>query len=161
MKKIFVSVGTHPQSFDRLMKALDELLGSGKLKAEVFAQSGSCAHKPKHFSAKPFLSQEEYDKWMREASVVIAHGGAGTIINALLLGKPVVVVPRLEKFSEHTNDHQLDLAEALYARKKTLYVKDMKKLGETINAAYNFRPASGSDRAKLEKRLSGFLDSLK
>ncbi len=158
--KIFVSVGTHPQPFDRLLKALDGLLESGKIKAEVFAQSGSSTFKPKHFKAKPFLSQKEYDEWMHNASVVVAHGGAGTIINALLLGKPVVVVPRLKRFGEHTNDHQLDLAKALAKRKKALYVKDISKLDSVIKEAFNFKPASGSDRKKLEKRISDFLLSL-
>ncbi len=160
-EKIFVSVGTHPQPFDRLLRELDGLLESGNLNAEIFAQSGACAYKPEHFRAKPFLSQKEYDRRMKEARIIIAHGGAGTIINALLLKKPVVVVPRLQRYGEHTNDHQLDLAEALAKRKKTLYVKDMKELGEAIKKAHSFRPSSASDREKLEKRLSSFLLALK
>ena len=157
--RVFVSVGTHPQQFDRLLKEVDRLVVDGKLKAGVFAQTGNSEYRPSGFEFKKFVNAAEYEKRMQEANVVVSHGGAGTIINALRMGKKLVVVPRLEKFSEHTNDHQLDLAQALQARGKCIAVFDIKDLGKAIERAKNFKPSLASEREKLVKRIGQFLES--
>jgi len=157
--KVFVSVGTHPQQFDRLLKELDLLLESGKLKAEVFAQTGNSGYEPKGFEWKKFVAEPRYSKRFAWADVVVSHGGAGTIINALRQGKKLVVVPRLEKFGEHTNDHQLDLAKALEKQGKCLAVYDIGDLGKVLAKAAVFRPAIASNREGLVKKIREFLEA--
>ena len=134
--KIFVAVGTHPQSFDRLLKALDEL----NLKDEIFAQTGHSAYEPKNYSFKPLLALTEFSEHMQDADVVITHGGAGSILTAFEAGKKVIVVPRHKKFNEHTNDHQLELAHALALEGKALEAVEMKDLGKAIERARTFKP---------------------
>ena len=46
---------------------------------------------------------------MGKADIVITHGGTGAIIGAVKLGKKVIAVPRLAKYGEHVDDHQLQL----------------------------------------------------
>ena len=41
--------------------------------------------------------------------MVITHGGTGAIIGAIKKGKKVISVPRLKKYGEHVDDHQLQL----------------------------------------------------
>ena len=155
--KIFVSVGTHPQQFDRLLRELDVLLEMGKLKATIFAQTGNSSYKPKLFGSKKFLGEQAYNKSIADSELIISHGGAGTIINALRRGKKLIVVPRLERFGEHTNDHQMDLAKALESQGKCLAVYDMVKLGQTIQKAKAFKPSIASNREKLVSRIKSFL----
>ncbi len=155
--KIFVSVGTHPQPFDRLLKELDSLIAAGKVKAEVFAQTGNSRYKPKNFATEKFVSGTDYENSFKNADIVVSHGGAGTIINALRQGKKLVVVPRLEKFGEHTNDHQLDLAKALENEGKCLSVYEISKLGETLAKAVRFKPKVASNRNLLVARISKFI----
>lgn len=155
--KIFVALGTYPKQFDRLLKEIDSLLESKKLKADVFAQTGVSVYKPKHFKFKDFLSPKEYEKELKNADIVLAHSGAGTIITALKHKKPVVVVPRREKFSEHTDDHQLDIAKAMHSAKKCIAVFELKDLFNALKKAEKFRPEMESNKKQLVKRLNEFL----
>ncbi len=158
--RIFVALGTHPQQFDRLLKAIDELVEKKKLKADIFAQIGNSTYEPKNYAFKRFLSPKEYEQKMKNASIIISHAGAGSIITALKYAKPLIVVPRLKRFNEHTDDHQIDLANALAERGKAIAVFDTKDLLKAIRKAKRFKPKIKSDRAKLINRIKKFLDDL-
>jgi len=158
--KIFASVGTHPQPFDRLLKELDDFAAKHK-ELEIFAQTGNSGYAPKNFCFEKFLGGKEYDLRMAWADVVVSHGGAGTIINALLGRKPLVVVPRLKKFGEHTNDHQLDLARALEEKGKAIAVFGIGDLEKRVLDAFSFRPNLESGRRGLVDRIAFFLEAEK
>jgi UDP-N-acetylglucosamine transferase subunit ALG13 len=151
--KIFLTVGTHPMSFARLVKALDQALAEKKVKAQVFGQIGHTPYTPKHFPAKVLLSQAELEKRIEQADLVVSHGGAGSIINSLSRKKRLVVVPRLARFEEHTNDHQLDLCQALARQKKVLCLTEMDKLVETINQAGRFKFDLGREKNSIGRRI--------
>ena len=157
VKKVFVSVGTHPQPFDRLLKALDTAAAKHQ-GWEIFAQTGNSNYSPKNFAFEKFLKGKKFDERMQWADAVLSHGGAGTIINALLNKKPLIVAPRLEKFGEHTNDHQLDLAKALEGKGKAIAVFGMNELEKKILKAFSFKPNLSSDKEGLIKRISRFLE---
>ncbi len=157
--RIFVTVGTHPQPFDRLLEKLDELAGKGKLgkESELFAQTGSCTHAPVNFKGKALLTTEELEKRFKWADLVVSHGGAGSIINALKAGKKLLIVPRLEKFGEHTDSHQVELAKAMEREKKALVVYGMDRLEQAIKDAAKFKPNLESSRAGLVRELKACL----
>ena len=106
---IFITVGSQKFQFNRLLKAVDELVANGEIAEEVFAQSGVCDYVPAHYEYKPFLNRDEFESMMDKASIVITHGGTGAIISAIKDGKKVIAVPRLKKYGEHVDDHQLQL----------------------------------------------------
>ena len=139
--KLFVTLGTHPKSFERLVKALDALMGEGKIKAKVFAQIGSTAktYRPKNFEFRELITPKELESRVKAADLVISHGGAGSIITALRQGKKLIVVPRRKKFDEHTDDHQIELCEALARERKSLCLKDEARLEELINQSKKFK----------------------
>jgi len=100
---IFVTVGEQ-LPFDRLIKVVDEWAAvSGH---EVFAQTGRSDWKPAYIDHKEFLGPEEFKGKFMAAELVVAHAGMGTIISALELGKPLLVMPRLATLGEVRNDHQ-------------------------------------------------------
>jgi UDP-N-acetylglucosamine transferase subunit ALG13 len=109
---IFVTVGEQ-LPFDRLIRTVDEWAGPSK--KEVFAQIGRSAYKPQHISYKNFLTPEEFKENLLAADIVVAHAGMGTIITALELGKPILIMPRQTKFGEVRNDHQLATAKRFSA----------------------------------------------
>ena len=56
------------------------------------------------------MSPTEYKRRFTEADLVVAHAGMGTIINALELHKPMLMLPRLARFRESRNDNQVGTA---------------------------------------------------
>ncbi len=128
---IFVTVGSRNYPFDRLFKKLDNLYENGIIKEKMFAQIGTSNYKPKHYEFKDFISPEEFDKYIKEADIVVSHGASGSIMKALNADKKVIVVTRLEKYGEHINDHQIQNNEA-FAENKYVLMADLEldNLGE-------------------------------
>lgn len=108
--KIFITLGSQKFQFNRLLKAVDELCEKGTVDAEdVFAQIGYSDYVPQKYNYKTFLDRDEFSNEMEKADIVITHGGTGAIIGAVKKGKKVIAVPRLAKYGEHVDDHQLQL----------------------------------------------------
>ncbi len=105
---IFVTVGTQ-LPFDRMIRTIDAWAAENK-RTDVFAQIGPAIYRPKQIQFSEFLPSNECRKKIEQASVVIAHAGMGSIITALELGKPIIVMPRLCELGEHRNEHQVSTA---------------------------------------------------
>ena len=106
---IFITLGSQKFQFNRLLKAVDDLINEGVITEPVFAQIGNSDYVPVNFEYKKFIDREEFAKRQDECDIVITHGGTGAIIGAVKRGKKVIAVPRLAKYGEHVDDHQLQL----------------------------------------------------
>lgn len=139
--KIFITLGSQKFQFNRLLKAIDELCEKGTVDAEnVFAQIGYSDYLPKNFNYKKYLDRDEFSKEMGKADIVITHGGTGAIIGAVKKGKKVIAVPRLAKYGEHVDDHQLQLIKQFRELNLIYACEDMnleKALSEVKNRKYN------------------------
>lgn len=130
---IFVTVGTHEQSFERLIKEIDELKGNGVIKEDVFIQTGFTDYIPKNCEWSKLVSFKDMDKKVSDARIVITHGGPASFIAPLQKGKIPIVVPRQFEFNEHVNNHQVDFAKQVEKRKKNIIVVyDIKDLKDKI-----------------------------
>lgn len=128
---IFVTVGTQ-LSFDRLVGAVDEWAGAAGGR-EVFAQIGPSALQPRHIEYSAFISPAECRARMRAAQVIVAHAGMGTILSALELGKPLIVVPRIAALGEHRNEHQMATAKRFAELGKVNVAFDTAELAEALD----------------------------
>ena len=151
---ILVTVGTHTQGFVRLVQKMDEI--AAKLEQEVVMQIGVTDYIPQNARYFRFVDQSEMERLNQEAVVVVTHAGAGSILTALLWSKPVIVVPRLVKFGEHKDDHQLQIAEALSETGKVVAVFDVESLEDALAQAQDFSPPSPSPGTS---RLVGALEN--
>lgn len=106
---IFITLGSQKFQFNRLLKAVDALIEDKVIAEEVFAQIGYSDYLPKHYPYKQFLDREEFADMEGRCDILITHGGTGAIIGAVKKGKKVIAVPRLAKYGEHVDDHQLQL----------------------------------------------------
>ena len=106
---IFVTLGSQKFQFNRLLKAIDELIAEGKITNEVFAQTGYSDYVPQHYRYKSFLDREEFAECEGKADIIVTHGGTGAIIGAIKKGKKVIAVPRKAMYGEHVDDHQMQL----------------------------------------------------
>lgn len=106
---IFITLGSQKFQFNRILIEVDRLIQIGVIKDTIFAQIGNSDYEPKNYPYKRFLSREEFAEKQSESDIVITHGGTGAIIGALRKGKKVIAVPRLSKYGEHVDDHQLQI----------------------------------------------------
>ena len=132
---IFVCIGSRDYQFNRLLKALDELVASGEITEEIFAQIGQSQYLPQHYSWERYLDSQTFRQYQQAADLVISHAGVGTLLSSLKMGKSVVAVPRYAKFGEHIDDHQTQIAEVLSGEGYLYQVKDMADLGKVIALA--------------------------
>lgn len=125
---IFVCLGTQIFQMNRLLKELDRLIALGEIQEPVFAQTGKSDYVPQHFGYKAFITPDEYQKSVDEADMIITHGGTGAIVKALKAGKQTIAVPRLYKYGEHENDHQLQIVDFFTDNGYILKVSEMDEL---------------------------------
>lgn len=132
---IFVTVGTHEQQFNRLVKGIDDLKEKGVIKDDVMIQTGYSDYVPRHCAWKQWISYKEMLKYVEEADIVITHGGPSSFIMPLQMGKIPVVVPRRYEYNEHVNNHQLDFARKMNREKsRFIMVEDMADMEEILTS---------------------------
>ncbi len=125
---IFITVGTHEQSFDRLVKYMD---GWANIHDEdVIIQSGYTTYVPKYCKWSRIYSQKILASYIEKARIVVTHGGVSSIIAALQKGKIPIVVPRRKEFNEHVNNHQVEFCKKFAEiNKNSIVVNDINDLG--------------------------------
>ena len=133
---IFVTVGTHEQQFDRLVKAVDDLKANGTIDEPVYVQTGYSSYTPVHCEHSQFVPFGQMEDFMADADVVITHGGPSSFIEAMAAGKVPVVVPRRGDLDEHVNDHQADFVRIVAERQGGIVpVYDVAELPKAIERA--------------------------
>ncbi|MBI2530528.1 MAG: beta(1,3)galactosyltransferase EpsH [Candidatus Diapherotrites archaeon] len=157
-RKIFIPVGTHPMQFNRLLGKIDELIESKKLGGNIFAQTGYSTYKPKHFKYSKFLDFGAFKQRMKNADLIITHGGEGVIGTALQLNKKMVIVPRLARFHEHTNDHQLELTRAVADSGNAIAVYDIAELENALEKINKIKLKRTAHAEGIMKIIEGFLN---
>jgi len=144
---IFVTVGAQ-MPFDRLVRAVDTWAAKSD-RTDLFAQTGSALYKPRHFPFSAFLTPPEFRRRVMGCDVVVAHAGMGSIITALELGKPILVLPRRGDLNETRNDHQVATAQRFLAQGRVAAAFDEDELLLKLDEIDALR-ASG----RIEKRAS-------
>ena len=133
---IFITVGTHEQSFERLLKCIDKMIDEGKILEEVICQKGFTDYKPKNYKAEKLLPYDKMQENIKNARIVITHGGPASFLEPLKFGKIPIVVPRKKEFNEHVNNHQLDFSIEVEKRMKNIIVA--KNESEIIDSILNY-----------------------
>ncbi|MBR6628078.1 MAG: beta(1,3)galactosyltransferase EpsH, partial [Lachnospiraceae bacterium] len=106
---IFVTLGSQKFQFDRLLQKLDDMVENNIITEKIIAQIGASTYLPQHYEYVRFMDREQFAETMDQCDIVITHGGTGVIISAVKKGKKVIAIPRLAKYKEHVDDHQLQL----------------------------------------------------
>lgn len=150
---IFVTVGTHEDQFDRLIKEIDELKGNQIIKDDVFIQKGYCNYIPQNCDYKDVISYDEMDKYTNNARIVITHGGPGSIFQAIQYGKKPIVVPRNPKFDEHVDEHQIKFSKRMFEKGRIDLVLDIIQLREAILSykGYSYSNYSNDNKEFINK----------
>lgn len=130
---IFVTVGTHEQQFNRLIKKIDELKKNGEIEEKVIIQTGFSTYEPQYCQWSKLIPYQQMIKNVKEARIVITHGGPASFVMPLQIGKTPIVVPRQYQYNEHVNNHQVEFARNVSERMGTIIsVEDIETLGNII-----------------------------
>ena len=133
--RVLVTVGTDHHPFDRLIVWINEWLAAHPEHAgSFFVQSGSSKLQPAAESAK-FLDMAGLSQVLDDADVVICHGGPGSIADAWQRGQLPIAVPRLRRYGEVVDDHQVDFCRMLAGAGRIRVAEDKASLYALIAEA--------------------------
>ena len=156
---IFVTVGTQRQPFTRLFNELVRLVDDNQLQDEIVCQTGTYElnhHKIKSFNYLPYSEMVDY---IKNADIIISHGGTGSILPPIKNNKKVIGIPRLQMYGEHLNDHQKDLIDTLSEKNMIISVYDVKDLQSAIERIKDFEPNSfNSGRDIIIEDIRNFIN---
>lgn len=155
---IFGTVGAHTQGFDRLIRALDQWAGSTT--ERVVIQTGNSRYEPQQAEWFRFASPDRIESLFRDARVVVTHAGSGSLIKALECGRSVLAVPRLASLSEHFDDHQIELCEALERGGSIRTVSVISDLDRLLSLEPEPATWSPANRAQLTTAISAAVTAL-
>jgi UDP-N-acetylglucosamine transferase subunit ALG13 len=153
---IFLTVGTNEAPFDRLLR----VFASNPPDEELVAQCGPSRICPPRATCVDYLPYDELVAMIRHARLVITHCGVGSIMTALANGKRPIVVPRLRRFGEAVDDHQVQLGRRLHEAGLVTYVAEPEDVGAALDAAGDIAGAVelGPDR-RLVAELTEFVQA--
>ncbi len=133
--KIFVICGTQKFPFSRLILALNRLIEDGIYQpSDIVMQSQINKVKPL-FKIYTLLPVEEFERYMKEAEVVISHAGVNSIISCMRLHKPLLITPRRASFGEHVDNHQVEIASLMADKFEVIVDYDLDNLQQTLESA--------------------------
>lgn len=153
---IFVTVSLDLHPFHRLIRKMDEI--AGQLDEEVVIQGG-IDYEAKNAKYLKSTSREKALELLTQARLVVSHAGIGTIILAIQHHKPLIIVPRMKKYKEHHNDHQLQVAKQIQGRRGIKVVYDVDNLRDMLD--FSEKSSFNSDGTKaLTCNIKLFINSI-
>lgn len=150
---IFVTVGMHTQSLDRLLKKMDAI--AGRIDEEVVMQVGHTTFRPKSAKWFDFTTESEIKEWCRKARVVVTQP-AMSVVDALDQGTPVIAVPRQKRYNEVIDDHQVAFARVLENEGKVVAVYDVDELEQALGRT-DLKPAHLTQDTRLVNALKRYM----
>ena len=159
---ILVTLGTQDKPFVRLLKDIDMQIVNGNIKEKVVVQAGYSANKYQTNNMEIFdlIDREEFTKLVNESSLLITHGGVGSILTGLKANKKIIACPRLSKYGEHINNHQVQIINEFAKAGYILAYYDNDDLSEVLKKAKDFSPKKYvSNSNNLVKMIKYFIDN--
>lgn len=124
---IYVTTGTCHFDFKRMLKLVEKCLSSiDGDNFEVILQYGRTGELVlrNQKSSNAFYSREESENYYKQSDIVFSHCGIGSIFNSLKYNTPTVIIPRLVKYEEFSDDHQLQIAKEIKRNPLILLLED-------------------------------------
>lgn len=145
--KIFVTLGSSTQNFNRLLGKIDELIDENIIK-DVAVQSNSSDYVHKNYKIKNHLNFDEYEKFVKDCDILITHGGVGSIFDGLINNKKIIAFPRMSEYREAVNDHQKQIVDKFYNEGYILTGK-IDELDKLITNIEKFNPKKYKSNNKM------------
>jgi UDP-N-acetylglucosamine transferase subunit ALG13 len=158
---ILVTLGTFNIEFPRPLKAIEKAVIEKKITEKIIVQRGHTNFESDYLEVVQFFTPAELDKLYDEARVVVVHSGIGSVLSGVKKGKKLIVVPRLRKYKEHVDDHQLDLLNEFAKSNYIIPWNENEGFDEVLAKAENFVPSPFvSTKDNLVGALINYIESI-
>lgn len=137
---ILVTLGTQDKSFTRLLDSIREQINNGNIKDKVIVQAGFTKYDSKDMEIFDLIDRDKFSDLIKKCDLLITHGGVGSILTGLKNNKKVIVCPRLSKYKEHMNDHQVQIVDRFYEAGYILKFNEGDNLGDILKKVDKFKP---------------------
>lgn len=155
---IFVTVGTHEQPFDRLIRQMDMLCKEKFIREDIVMQTGYSDYEPSYCEWNRLFSYQDMQEYVRDARIVITHGGPSSFIMPLQIGKIPIVVPRRKEFGEHVNDHQVEFCRVVAKRMRNVIL--VEDIGNLRNVLENYGAIARAMAVGIKSNNKAFIQKL-
>ena len=156
---IFVSLGTQDKSFSRLLELLDKEINKCFITDNIIVQAGYTKYESKNMGIFDYVSKDKFEEYIKNCDILITHGGVGSIFTGLKNNKKVLVMPRLAKYKEQHNDHQLEIVEEFTNLGYILSFDDAKSFEKAYKKVNSFKPKKYKSNTKnMIKLIEEFID---
>ena len=157
---ILVLLGTQNNSFHRLLEEVQKNIDNGNIKEEVIVQKGYTKFESEKMTLYNQLPLDEIKQLTEKADLIITHGGVGSIINSIEKNKKVIAIPRLKKYSEHVNDHQLDIIKSFNELGYIIGLNGVEELEDALKNVQDFEPKEYiKNTGNILKIVEDFIDN--
>ena len=136
---ILVTLGTQDKSFTRLLDSIQEQINKGNIKDKVVVQAGFTKYDSDDMEIFDLIDRDKFSGLIKKCDLLITHGGVGSILTGLKNNKKVIVCPRLSKYKEHMNDHQVQIVDRFYEAGYILRYNDGDDLGNILKKVDKFK----------------------
>ncbi len=157
---ILITLGTQDKSFERLLKQIDKLVAQKIIKDKIIVQAGYTKYESKNMEIFALIEPDKLEKLIKKCDVLITHGGVGSIMSGIFNHKKVIAIPRLAKYNEHTNDHQLEIIKSFADLGYIKGCTNLKDLGNIIADLKSFKPQKfKSNNKQFKNIITDFIDN--
>ena len=157
---ILVLLGTQDKPFTRLLDAIQDCIDKKIITDSVIVQAGHTKFESREMEIFDYVPKEIYDETIKKTSLIICHGGVGSIFDGIKNNIPVIAAARLKKYKEHTNDHQLEIIKKFSDEGYILSLNDFSKLKETLEKVKTFKfKKYESTTNKVVNLITEFIDN--
>ncbi len=159
---VLVLLGTQNLSFKRLLDAIQFQIDKGHIKEKVIVQAGSTQYQSKNMEIFTLIPMEELSNLIKKADLIITHGGVGSIMEGIKHHQKIIAVPRLKKYKEHVNDHQLQIVKEFSNLGYLLALNDLDEFAKALKDIKTFKPLDyKANNDKMIKLIAEYIDNIK
>ncbi len=159
-KMILVTLGTQDKPFTRLLDSVQKEIDNGNIKDKVIVQAGYTKYNSDEMEIFDLIDRDKFSELIKSCDLLITHGGVGSILTGLKNNKKLIVCPRLAKYHEHMNDHQIQIVDRFYEEGYILRYNDGDNLADVLKQSDNFKPKKfKSNTDKFISIIENYIDN--
>lgn len=157
---ILITLGTQDKQFTRLLDMVQEQINKGNIQDKIIVQAGYTKYESKDMEIFDLIDRDKFADLISKCDLLITHGGVGSIITGLQHDKKVIVAPRLAKYNEHMNNHQLQIVNNFSKKGYILPLYENDDLNKVLKQVKNFKPKKYKSNTKnMIKLIENYIDN--